>query len=94
VQLQYAGLQQAVLSTLRHMDMNGLSETYQRVGRQQKPVLLLWGDKDQVLPFANSEKVKQAIPHLEFHEIAGAGHNLGYEFSDTANPLLLDFLAQ
>jgi pimeloyl-ACP methyl ester carboxylesterase len=93
VQLQYAGLQQAILSTLRHMDMNGLSETYQRVGRQQKPVLLLWGDKDQVLPFANSEKVKQAIPHLEFHEIAGAGHNLGYEFSDTVNPLLLDFLS-
>jgi pimeloyl-ACP methyl ester carboxylesterase len=94
VQMQYAGLQQAILSTLRDMDMHGLSETYQRVGRQQKPVLLLWGDKDQVLPFANSEKVKQAIPQVEFHVIAGAGHDLEYEFSDTVNPLLLDFLAQ
>lgn len=94
VQLRYAGLQRAILSTLRYMDMNSLSETYQRVGRQQKPVLLLWGDNDQVLPFSNSDKVKQAIPHLEFHEIAGAGHNLGYEFSDTVNPLILDFLAQ
>ena len=74
--------------------MNTLSDIYQRVGKQQKAVLLLWGDQDQVLPFENNEKVKQAIPHLEFHDIAGAGHNLGYEFSRKVNPILVDFLVR
>jgi len=92
VPLQYAGFQQAVLSTLRHMDMNSLSETYRRVGKQQKPVLLLWGRKDHVLPFENSEKLKQAIPHLLFRDIAGAGHNLNYENPEIVNPMLTEFL--
>jgi pimeloyl-ACP methyl ester carboxylesterase len=94
VQLQYAGFQRAILSTLRDMGMNSLSETFHRIGKQQKPTLLLWGRKDQVLPFDNSEKVKEAIPHLVFHDIAGAGHNLGYEFSEIVNPMLLEFLSQ
>jgi pimeloyl-ACP methyl ester carboxylesterase len=94
VPLQYAGFQRAVLSTLRHMDMNNLGETYQRVGQQQKPVLLLWGHKDKVLPYANSEKVREAIPHLEFRDILGAGHNLNYENPEIVNPMLQEFLSR
>ncbi|MBE9516275.1 MAG: alpha/beta hydrolase [Proteobacteria bacterium] len=93
VPLQYAGFQRALLSTLRHMDMDNLSETYQRVGKQQKPVLLLWGSKDQVLPFANSEKVREAIPQLVFRDVAGAGHNLNYENPEIVNPVLYEFLS-
>ena len=92
--LQYAGFQRAVLSTLRNMEMNNLAETYQRVGQQQKPVLLLWGHKDNVLPFANSEKVQEAIPHLEFRDIVGAGHNLNYENPEIVNPILQEFLSR
>jgi pimeloyl-ACP methyl ester carboxylesterase len=91
--LKYAGFQRALLSTMRNMDMTNLSETYQRVGKQQKPVLLLWGRKDQVLPFKHSEKVKQAIPHLVFHDIAAAGHNLNYENPEIVNPKLDAFLS-
>lgn len=92
--LQYAGFQRAVLSTLRHMEMNNLAETYQRVGQQQKPVLLLWGHKDNVLPFANSEKVREAIPHLVFRDIVDAGHNLNYENPEIVNPILQEFLSR
>lgn len=91
--LQYAGFQRAMLSTLRYMDMNSLAETYQRVGKQQKPVLLVWGRKDQVLPFNDNEKVKQAIPHLLFRDIAGAGHNLNYENPEIVNPILVAFFS-
>ncbi len=92
IPLQYAGFQRAILSTLRHMDMNNLVETYQRIGQQQTPVLLIWGDEDDVLPFENSEKVKNAIPHLVFHGITGAGHNLNYENPEIINLILIEFL--
>jgi pimeloyl-ACP methyl ester carboxylesterase len=94
VQMQYRGFKRALLSTLRNMDMHSLSETYKRVGKQKKPVLLIWGRKDHVLPFTNSEKVKEAIPHLKFHAIQGAGHNLNYENPEIVNPLLVRFLRQ
>ena len=93
VPLQYAGFQRAILSTLRKMDMNNMAQTYYRVGQQQKPTLLLWGRNDDVLPFANSEKVKEAIPHVMFYAIDGAGHNLNYENPEIANPKLLQFLS-
>lgn len=94
VPLQYDGFQRAVLSTLRNMEMNSLVETYQHVGQQQKPVLLLWGHKDNVLPFANSEKVREAISHLVFRDIVDAGHNLNYENPEIVNPILQEFLSR
>jgi pimeloyl-ACP methyl ester carboxylesterase len=92
VQLRYRGLRQAVLSTLRSMGMFDLGDTYHRVGKLEKPALLLWGRRDAVLPFDNSAKVLEAIPHAEFHAIDVAGHNLNYEDSEIVNPLLVDFL--
>ena len=38
------------------------------------------------------EKVKQAIPHLEFHAIDEAGHVPHYERPEAVNPILTDFL--
>jgi len=92
VQMKYRGYTPALLSTLRYKNMNDLEDVYQRVGKQKKPVLLLWGTKDQLLPLANSEKVREAIPHLEFHAIEGAGHNLNYETYPLVNPILIEFL--
>lgn len=94
VQMQYRGFKRAILSTLRNMHMHSLSETYKRVGKQKKPVLLIWGRNDHVLPFTNSEKVKEAIPHLKFYAIQGAGHNSNYENPEIVNPLLLRFFRQ
>jgi pimeloyl-ACP methyl ester carboxylesterase len=94
VQMKYKGFKRAILSTLRNMQMHDLGETYQRIGQTSKPVMLIWGREDQVLPFRNSERVKEAIPNLEFHAIQGAGHNLNYENPEMVNPLLVRFLKQ
>jgi pimeloyl-ACP methyl ester carboxylesterase len=92
VQIKYKGFNQALLSTMRYMKMNQLADEYDRVGKQNKPVLLIWGNKDQILPFSNSEQIKTAIPHVEFHEVDGAGHNVNYENPEMVNPILIKFL--
>jgi pimeloyl-ACP methyl ester carboxylesterase len=91
-QMKYRGFNRSLLSTLRYMDMDHLSDVYDRIGKLNKPALLIWGNNDQILPFSNSEKVQSAIPHIEFHEIDGAGHNVNYENPDVVNSILLDFL--
>ena len=91
VQMQYRGYQKALLSTLRHMHMHQLGSIYHRVGKLKKPVLLIWGTKDAVLPFHNSDKVKEAVPNLIFHAIDGGGHNSNYEHAVMANPVLISF---
>ncbi|MCJ7772672.1 MAG: alpha/beta hydrolase [Desulfobacterales bacterium] len=92
LQMKYKGFNQSLLSTMRHMDMDQLSDAYKRLGKRDTPVLLIWGNMDQVLPFSNSKKVKAAIQHVEFHEIENAGHNVNYENPEIVNPILLKFL--
>jgi len=94
VQMKYRGFKRAILSTLRNMNMHSLNETYKRVGKYNKPVLLIWGQEDHVLPFKNNDRVKESIPNLEFYAIQGAGHNLNYENPEIVNPLIVKFLKQ
>lgn len=91
-QLKLRGYHRALLSTLRNMDMHRMGDVYRRVGKRGTRTMLVWGREDRVLPFANSQKVLEAIPHAAFHPIPHAGHNLVYEYPDIFNPLLIGFL--
>ncbi len=93
-QLPYRGFKRALLSTMRHMPLMNMADTYARVGRQEREVLLLWGQEDATIPLPTSEKVRAAIPHLEFHAIPQAGHVCQYERPDLVNPILSAFLSR
>lgn len=92
VQMRYRGYKRSVLSTLRYMQMDKLSESYEHVGKQGRPVLLIWGRRDRVLPFSHSERVKETIPHVQFHAIDDGGHQSNYENYEIVNPILIRFL--
>jgi pimeloyl-ACP methyl ester carboxylesterase len=91
-QLRYRGYQEAILSTQRNLRFEPLMEAYARVGKQKRPMLLIWGRQDEVLPFSQNEKVKGAIPSVEFHPLDEAGHSSHYEQPEVVNPILVRFL--
>jgi pimeloyl-ACP methyl ester carboxylesterase len=91
-QMKYRGFIKALLSTMRYMHMDQLSDVYERLGKQMKPVLLIWGQKDMILPFSLSEKANAALPNAEFHAIENGGHTVNYENPELVNPILLKFL--
>jgi pimeloyl-ACP methyl ester carboxylesterase len=93
-QMQYVGFKRALLSTIRSGSLAGATEAYAGVGRQGRPVMLIWGRKDQVVPFELSEQLRELIPHVEFHAIDEAGHVPHYERPELVNPLLITFLAK
>jgi pimeloyl-ACP methyl ester carboxylesterase len=93
-QMRYEGLNHALLSTLQNVPLHNMEDTFQRVGKQDRPVLLIWGDHDQLLPMANNERFREAIPHIEFHAIEEAGHCVNYEKPDQVNRLLTGFLSR
>lgn len=92
VQTDYAGYADAIVSTLRHMNMTHMEEIYRRVGKKKIPTLLVWGKKDQVIPFANAQLVKQAMPHLKFLPLERAGHIPTSDESARTHRAILDFL--
>lgn len=91
-QAEYQGFSQAMVQTARFLSGKSFRQEYEKLGTLNKPVLLVWGRQDKVIPFTDHEKVKAAIPTLQFHAIDQAGHLPHYEKADTVNPLLLEFL--
>ncbi len=86
------GFLPAILSTLRHTNLFDLGDAYRTVGAQQMPVQLIWGVEDQIVPFANSERMQALIPRLELFPVPEAGHIAHYECPDIVNPRLVRFL--
>ncbi|MEW5872150.1 MAG: alpha/beta fold hydrolase [Chloroflexota bacterium] len=91
-QMVYRGFRRALLSTLRHDVLVDNTPFYQHIDRLGKPVLLIWGRYDSVVPFKISELARAAMPHAVFHAIDDAGHIPHYEKPQIVNSLILDFL--
>jgi len=91
-QFRFRGCPRAFLSTMRHGPMHDLGDVYNRLARQQRSGLLLWGTKDNVLPYPLHEPVLKAVPWLQFEKIEGAGHCLNYQNPEEINKALLWFL--
>lgn len=54
-------------------------DVVEKVKRVKVPILVLHGDKDEVVPFEQGKKVfAAALPPKEFYTIRGAGHNDTY----------------
>ncbi|MBP5513679.1 MAG: alpha/beta fold hydrolase [Bacteroidaceae bacterium] len=47
---------------------------FDRIGRYDKPVLILQGDADRVVPLASSERAAKIYTNARLHVIRGAGH--------------------
>jgi len=73
-QMQFRGFGRALLSTLSARTGVSMDSVYRTVATGNVPVLLIWGKKDNTVPFANNASVRAAIPNAEFHPIDDAGH--------------------
>jgi pimeloyl-ACP methyl ester carboxylesterase len=56
------------------------------------PTLLLWGESDAMIPFANSADYVACLPHARLVPFAGVGHLPHEEAADRSLAPLLDFL--
>jgi pimeloyl-ACP methyl ester carboxylesterase len=61
-QIDYAGYADAIVSTVRHMDMTGMEPAYRRVGEKKIPTLLIWGKQDRVIPLCECHANKEGNP--------------------------------
>ncbi len=91
-QLRYKGVPPAVFSAARHFQSMDLESAYWTAGNSALPVLLIWGQEDEVIPISESATVLELIPQTQFHAIEGAGHMPHYEEADIVNGIFYGFL--
>ena len=61
--------------------------TDEALARVRSPVLLVHGERDEVIDAAHSERLLRSAPHAEYVVIAGAGHNDLQQFPAYAEAL-------
>ena len=90
-QMKYKGFRRALLSTARSFLTEDQSDVYQQVGRQNRPVLLIWGREDKTIPLSSSGRLRNVLEG-KFLLVDEAGHLPHYERPDVVNPALIAFL--
>jgi len=90
-QLAYAGVEQAVLSTLRNVKITDQSALWRKLAGQERPVLLVWGTADTSCPATGADVAKTFFEDLEVVLVAGAGHAVHQERPLDAGEALVSF---
>jgi pimeloyl-ACP methyl ester carboxylesterase len=69
------GYRRALLSTMRNINlMSDMTHVFEAVGKHERPVLVVWGTADTVLPFGCSHALSRAMPRARRLTVPGAGH--------------------
>jgi pimeloyl-ACP methyl ester carboxylesterase len=66
--------------------------THTRWKTIERPVQVIWGEKDRYLGREIAEPAREWVPNLRFTAIAAASHWVQADAAETVNRLLIDFL--
>lgn len=90
------GFLRSFMSTVLNFPMNGLKETYEEIGEQGRPTLVIWGRKDLTVPFSVSTHVMAALgsKSAELRAFDDVAHSTTLEKGSVTIPVILDWLAQ
>ena len=84
------GFAAAYISTLTHFPFTNLSRAFRSIGRDAgRPVLVIWGEVDSVVDFAQSKQVRRLIAHAKFCPVPLRGHALATGEGDTSEVIAL-----
>ena len=82
----------ALLSTYRLFPLRGMDELFTAVGRHPRPVMIVWGDKDEICPYKKSvRKMEVSFPYSCIVDVKDCGHNCIFEKFDEVVTELLSF---
>lgn len=91
-QLTIRGYKRSLLSTFRGDMLTPKLDVYERLGKQDRRVLLIWGTEDDTVPYRHHDELLKRLPDVEFYPMQGEGHAANYEHPEIYNPLLIQGL--
>ncbi len=91
-QIKIPGYREAILSTIKYGPLYDLENVYIKLGKQKREGCLIWGKKDNVVPFSLIEKLMTLVPWLKLYTIEDGTHAVNYQKADIVNTILCSFL--
>ncbi|MFF2510296.1 alpha/beta fold hydrolase [Streptomyces sp. NPDC058086] len=81
------------LATVRGTKPGWRAELTAAVAKHPRPTLIIWGDRDRVLPARHLDSARRLLPHAETHLLTGIGHMPQIECPNEFAARVLTFLA-
>jgi pimeloyl-ACP methyl ester carboxylesterase len=72
--------------------LSGRDATDGLLPQLKMPVLIVWGDHDQIFPVRQAEKMHQLIPQSQLDVVPGCGHLAPVQCADRIGPTVTQFL--
>ena len=92
----FPGQQAAKLAALRSFaNLRGQRKVFsaQELALVEAPTLIVWGDKDRVIPVTHAERAEAAIPDSRLHVLEDTGHAPQIQQAERVSGLLGEFFA-
>jgi 2-hydroxymuconate-semialdehyde hydrolase len=80
------------LGTFRGVRRRWRADLLARVAEHPRPTLILWGDRDLILPSTHLAAARTALPHAQSHVFPDTGHMPQIERADRFAALVRQFL--
>lgn len=88
---RHEGSLYAFFQTLQDFPLYERQGLFRRTGNLGLPVLLVWGDDDQVTPITHLDTVRELLHPRQTHVITECGHMAPYERPDDVGDLVASF---
>jgi pimeloyl-ACP methyl ester carboxylesterase len=89
---QHPGYLRALFSTLTNFDFEASSKSIEFINKLNIPILIIWGDKDPLVPVDNAYRFHQLYKNSSLTIIPGATHMLLIEHSEPIIDVIRIFL--
>jgi pimeloyl-ACP methyl ester carboxylesterase len=92
--IKVKGTRNGLLSTVRHLLAYDHLDTYQQLGQQNIPTLMIWGKQDNITLYSESNSLLKRIPHATMLPLDNVGHAPHLEASETVDRKLRQHFAR
>ena len=89
---QHPGYLRSLFSTIFYFDFQSASKSTEFIAKLNIPILIIWGDKDSLIPVENAYRYHQLYKNSSLTIIPGANHSLLVEHSKPAIDAIKTFL--
>jgi pimeloyl-ACP methyl ester carboxylesterase len=84
----------AFLDSLRQIVTEAPKPFWARMQRVRQPALVVWGEKDRLLPVRLAPRLADALPNSELLLMPNVGHVPQFEATERTNDLMMKFLTK
>jgi pimeloyl-ACP methyl ester carboxylesterase len=81
------------LLTMRGIKPGWRSQLIAAAAKHPRPTLIIWGDRDRILPAHHFDSARRVLPHAQAHMFTGVGHAPQIECPDEFASHVLSFVA-